>query len=129
MKWFGEHKLFSVITGIIIVLVVMITASNLTGGGSGVFGRGIQSVVAVIEKPVETVAGSIGNTISGMANFRATQKENAELQAENERLKKENTKLKLSKDELAQLKHLSRALNYTAAKKAKRITSANVIVP
>ena len=46
MKWFSEHRLFTVISGIVIVLCVIMIASWATSGGSFAAGKGIQTVIA-----------------------------------------------------------------------------------
>ena len=120
MKWFGEHKLFSIIAGIVIVLVLIITASFMTAGGSGIVGRGVQTVAAAVARPVEAVAGGIGNTLSGIINFRDTQKENEELQ-------QQNLELKLSRQQLSDLKQLSKAFDFEPYTENSKSVACNII--
>ena len=127
MKWFGEHKLFSIIAGIVIVLVLIITASFMTAGGSGIVGRGVQTVAAAVARPVEAVAGGIGNTLSGIINFRDTQKENESLKKENEELQQQNLELKLSRQQLSDLKQLSKAFDFEPYTENSKSVACNII--
>lgn len=127
MKWFKEHKLFTVIAGIVVALCLVIVISFATAGGSTVFGRAIQNVVVTIEKPISVVTGGIENTLSGIFSFRSTQKENEKLKEENERLKKENLELRLTRQELDDLESLSAIFQYSAYQEGRKAVAGRVI--
>lgn len=112
MKWIREHKIFSVIAAIIIVQILIIVGSFAAAGGTGAFGRGLQTAASAAAKPFEALTSGIGNTVSGIINFRDTQKENIALKEENAKLKQENQELKLKKSELNELKKLADAFDY-----------------
>lgn len=127
MKWLKEHKLFSIVAGIVIALCLVIVISFATAGGSTFLGRAIQSVIVTIEKPISAVTGGIDNTLSGIFSFRTTQKENEKLKEENEKLKKENMELKLTQQELEDLQSLSAVFQYEAYKGGQQAVAGRVI--
>lgn len=112
MKWVSEHKLFTVISGIVLVLCLVIIISFLTAGGSTAAGRGFQSGIAVIQKPFTSFATAVKKNVSGIFSYRQLQKENEDLQAKVNDLENENKDLKLKKDELRQLNKLSKSFDY-----------------
>jgi len=112
MKWIAEHKLFSVITGIVVILCLIIIISFLTAGGGTFLGRSINSAASTIEKPLMTITKSVKSNVSGIFSYKKLQKENEELQAKVDKLEQEKIDLKLKKDELKQLKKLSNAFDY-----------------
>jgi rod shape-determining protein MreC len=127
MKWFGEHKLFSAIAGIVLVLIIIITGSFLTAGGSGIVGRGFQTAASAVAKPLEAVTSGIGDTLSGIITFRDTQKENDKLKQENTELRQENLELKLKRSQLRQLKKLSKAFNFKPYSENSSAVAGNII--
>ncbi|MEA4922591.1 MAG: rod shape-determining protein MreC [Eubacteriaceae bacterium] len=112
MKWLSEHKLFTVITGIVVVLCLVIVISFLTAGGSTGAGRGFQAGMAAVQKPIASFTAAVKENVSGIFSYKKLQKENKELRAKNESLEKENQDLKLKKDELNQLKKLSKSFDF-----------------
>ncbi|MEG0156651.1 MAG: rod shape-determining protein MreC, partial [Anaerovoracaceae bacterium] len=112
MKWFKEHKLFSITSGIVLGLCLIIIISYATSGGSTIIGKGVQTVAAVIEKPISYISGGIEKTFSGVFNYRKTQKENEALKEELIAVKEENLKLQMTQEELEELKKLSEVFSY-----------------
>lgn len=127
MKWFREHKLFSIVAGIVVALCLVIIISFATAGGSTVFGRALQSVMVTLEKPLSAVTGGIDNTLSGILSFRSIQEENEKLKEENEKLKKENLELKLTRQELEDLQSLSEIFQYDAYKGGGKAVAGRII--
>ncbi|MGI6258185.1 MAG: rod shape-determining protein MreC [Anaerovoracaceae bacterium] len=127
MKWFKEHKLFTVVAGIVIGLCLVIVISFATAGGSTVFGRAVQSFIVTVQKPISAVTGGVENTLSGILSFRSTQKENERLKEENEKLKQENLELKLTSQELDDLRSLSEVFSYDAYQEGRKVVAGRVI--
>lgn len=127
MKWFGEHKLFTVISGIVVVLCLIIVISFVTAGGSTAVGRGLQAGIATIEKPVTVFTTAVRDNVTGIFSYRKLQRENKDLQAQVESLKEQNKNLKLKKDELKQLKKLSKSFDYEPFNGNSKSVAARVI--
>lgn len=127
MKWFSEHKLFSIIVGIVVALCLVIVISYTTAGGNTVVGRGVQQVVSTVQKPLSVVTGTVRDTISGLISFKKIQRENERLKKENEALRNENKDLRLTSQELSQLEKLSAAFNYEPYKSGGKAVAGNII--
>ncbi|MEE3362714.1 MAG: rod shape-determining protein MreC [Anaerovoracaceae bacterium] len=126
MKWFREHKIFSVIAAIILVQILIIAGSLATAGGTGMFGRALQTAASAVAKPFEAVTSGIGNTVSGIINFRDTQKENIALKEENAKLRQENQELKLKKSQLEELRDLSKAFSFEPFRESSTAIAGNI---
>ncbi len=112
MKWFRQHKIFSVTACIVLVLCLFVFGSYIMGGGSTVIGRGIQTVTSTVEQPLSEFTGGVKNTFRGIFRFSSVLKENAKLKQENSELKQKNMELKLRRDELSQLQELSKTFDF-----------------
>lgn len=127
MKWFSEHRLFTVISGIVIVLCVIMIASWATSGGSFAAGKGIQTVMSGIQRPLNAAQAAIRENIGGLFTVHKTQQENKKLRSRVEALEKENQELQLKKDEVRQLKQLSKSFDYKPFQRAGKAKAAHVI--
>ncbi|MGI6737653.1 MAG: rod shape-determining protein MreC [Anaerovoracaceae bacterium] len=127
MKWFAEHRLFTVVSGIVLILCIVIIVSFLSAGGSTAAGRGIQAGFSVIQRPFSYAASVIRKNVTGIFEYRHLQKENAALQKKVDRLEKKNTELTLKKDELRQLEKLSRSFDYTPFRSSGKAKIGRVI--
>jgi len=112
MKWIEEHRIFSVITGIIVLLFLVILVSYLSAGGTTIVGRGMQKAMTVIEKPFAQVSSGVSDTLTGMVRYRSVKTENEQLKEENAKLERQNADLKLKKDELSELKKLAKSFDF-----------------
>lgn len=113
MNWFRRHKIFTATAGIVLILCLFVVGSFMMGGGSTILGKGFQTVITAVQKPFATVTGGIKNTFVGIFQYNTVLKENEALQQENEDLKQQNLELALTREELAQLKDLSGAFDFT----------------
>lgn len=112
MNWLKEHKLFSVISGIVLVLCLVIIISFLSAGGSSFIGRGTHEAISLVEKPLSAVTSGIRNTVAGIFSYNSIVDENDKLKKRIAELESENIELKLSKSDLRQLNKLSAAFDY-----------------
>lgn len=113
MNWFRRHKIFTATAGIVLILCLFVLGSFLQGGGSTIFGKGLQTVITAVEKPFSSVTSGIKNTFVGIFKYQEVLKENESLQKENDELKQQNLELALTREELAQLEELSGAFDFT----------------
>lgn len=127
MNWLREHKLFSVIAGIVLVLCLVIIVSFLSAGGSSFIGRGTHRMISAAEKPLSYITSGVRNTVAGVFKYNAVKEENDALKERITELEAENAELVLRKAELAQLKKLSGAFEYEPYKKSKDIVAADII--
>ncbi|MGI6722669.1 MAG: rod shape-determining protein MreC [Anaerovoracaceae bacterium] len=126
-KWFSEHRLFTVISGIVIILCIIIIVSFLTAGGSTAAGRGFQSAMSVLQRPITAAQSAIRKNVGGIFTFKKTQRENEKLKAEVEKLKERNKNLKLRRDELQEMKKLSRSFDFEPFKSEGKAKIGRVI--
>ncbi len=110
MKWIKEHKTFSVITGIVIVLCLFILISF--GKGNGGISQGVQWVGSAVGKPFSSATGGIRGFFVGIFTYKDLEKENKNLKEKLEVLEEENKEIKLSKQELEELQGLEKALKF-----------------
>ncbi len=126
MRWFGEHKLTTLVLAILLALGIIFGISIARGGSgteaSGVLNRGMN----VISGGLGSVAGTIKDNVTGIFSYKKLQAEVESLQEENNSLKKQLTEAKLEKDQLRQLTELSQVLNYEYTKKEFKLVSADV---
>lgn len=127
MRWIREHKLFSTVVGIVIVLVLVIIGSYASGGGSSVIGGGIQKAINVVEKPFASIAGGIKDGFNGIFKYKSLQEENEELKEEIEKLKQSNTNLTLSKEEYEDLQELAKVFDFEPFTGKSDAVVANII--
>lgn len=114
MKWIKKHKMFSVITGIVVALCLVIVISYVSIGGSSFLGRSLHNVMIVVEKPVAGLAAGIRDTFAGIFNYGTVLEENKELKDDIYRLQEENKNNKLTKSDLRELRKLEKVFNYDA---------------
>ncbi len=126
MNWLREHKLFSVIAGIVLVLCLVIIVSFLSAGGSSFIGRGTHKVVHVIETPLSYVTSGVRNTVAGVFRYSSLLKENEELKEQVAKLEQENKDLTLSKDDLNQLERLSGVFKFDPYKNKRSSIAARI---
>ena len=126
MNWLREHRLFTVITGIVLVLCLVIIVSFLTAGGSTFLGRGAHSLVHKFEKPLTTITSGVRNTVAGVISYNDIKAENEELKAQIEQLEDENSDLRIKREELRQLKKLSNSFNFEPYKGRSKAVAARI---
>ncbi len=127
MNWLKEHRLFSVIAGIVLVLCLVIIVSFLSAGGSSFIGRGTHRMISVAEKPLSYITSGVRNTVAGIFRYNSVKDENEVLKKRIAELEAENTELVLKKSELSQLRNLSGAFDFEAYKRNKNLVAANII--
>lgn len=127
MRWIREHRVFSTVVAILVVLVMIIIISFTSGGGGSVISEGFRNVVAAVEKPFVSVAGSIRENVTGMFSYRSLQEENEKLQEEIAELKESNDNLAMSRSEYEELKELADAFNFEPYKGREDAVAADVI--
>lgn len=125
MNWIREHKLIVGIIAAVVVLAVICCISFSRGGGSGIAGKGTNGAVSAGEGAVTGGMLKIESIFSGIFNYRSVVDENVALREEVAKLEQQLLDEKMSNDQLKQLKDLSKALNYKAAKN-RELVSADI---
>ena len=126
MNWLREHKLFTVIAGIVFVLCLVIIVSFLSAGGSSFIGRGTHKVVNAAEKPLSYITSGVRNTVAGIFKYSDLVDENEKLKKKVDELENENTQLSLNGSELEQLRKLSNVFSFKPFKKRDDGVVANI---
>lgn len=127
MKWFAEHRLFTVVAGIIAALCLVIIISFVSAGGSGVLGRGISSGISWIQRPLSSFTSAVRENAGGMFHYRKLQKENKKLQAKVDELEEQNKDLKIKKNELKELRSLSKSFDFEPFSGSSKAVAGRVI--
>ena len=126
MNWFREHRLLTVISGIILALCLVIVVSFLSVGGSSFLGNKTHSIVHVIQHPLSFITGGVKNTVAGIFKYDEVKNENEQLKEKLRKAEETNKDLLLTKDELRQLKDLSRSLSFDPYKNRKQAVAARI---
>lgn len=116
MRWIKEHKLITCIVAVILALAVIFGIS-LSSGGSGIAGKSVNGAVAAGEEVTNSGMSGIKGVFTGVLRFKELQAENEALRAEVEKLQGEIIEAEVSKEQIKQLKSLSKALDYKAVEK------------
>ena len=112
MKWYREHFRI-VIAGIILLLLLGLTvASYVSRGSNSWLGIQLERVSVFLQEPINDAENWIGVTFKGIFQFRKLIAENEILSEENAKLRKELIEQSLFKEDLADLRQLTEALNY-----------------
>ncbi len=112
MKWYREHFRV-VIAGIILMLLLGLTvASYVSRGSNSWLGIQLERVSVFLQEPINDAENWIGVTFKGVFQFRKLIAENETLSEENAKLRKELIEQSLLKEDLADLRHLTEAMNY-----------------
>ena len=127
MNWLREHRLFTVISSIVLVLFLVVVASFLSAGGSTFIGRNIHSLIKTAESPLSMVTGGVRNTVAGIFKYNDVKAENEDLKEEVRKLEEKNKDLTLKKDELDQLKNLSKSFKFEPYRNKKEAVAARII--
>lgn len=127
MKWTNKNKKIGSIILIVLSLSIILGFSFKTFGKNSPPGGFIQKSAATVQEPLAAVANGISNTFGGIFKFKYIMEENEKLKAENSILRKENTSLVLSQADLAELRALSEALNYSGVAERDGVVSSDVI--
>ncbi len=127
MKWIKEHKIFSIITGIVVVLCLIILLSFGTGNRNPGVTKAVQWAGTAVSKPLSAAAGGVRNFFVGIFTYQEIEKENQELKDQIQSLEEENKDIQLSKQELEELKGLAEALEFESNRPQKEAVVANVI--
>lgn len=127
MKWIKGHKLISFILAIIIITLVVLITSVLSGGKGNPVSNFFGTVLNTIEKPFASAGNGISSTVSGMFSYGDLKKQIDELEEENAKLKEQITNLTLSANQLQELQNLQGALGYKDLGSSGKIVSGDVI--
>ncbi len=127
MRWIREHKLFSVVVGIVVVLIMIIVGSFASGSNSNFIGDGVRKVVTTIEKPFASFAGGVKNAFNGIFKYKSLQEENESLKEENAKLKESVSNLSLQQSEYNELQKLSKAFDFEPFTDSGEAVAANII--
>ncbi len=126
MRWIREHRLFSTVAGIVIVLIMIIVGSYISGG-TNVLGKGVHRFISAVEKPFTYVAGNIQDGFNGIFKYKSLQEENEKLREENEELKQKNINLAISNKDYEELKKLAETFNFEPFNGIKKAVVGNII--
>ncbi|QAT43060.1 rod shape-determining protein MreC [Aminipila luticellarii] len=127
MRFIREHKLFSLLITVVLILSITMIISYKTGGRHGFFGDMLQTGTTTIQKPLSNGSTSVKNNVRSIFKFKQVAAENEELKNEVNELQQQVIKLTLKKNELRQLQELSNALNYESVNDSQNVVSANII--
>lgn len=127
MRFIREHKLFSLLITVVLVLCIIMIVSYKTGGTSSFIGNIFQSGTTTIQKPLSNASTSIKSNVRGIFKFRQVVAENEDLKKEVSDLQQKVIDLTLKKNELQQLQELSNALNYESVNSTNNLVSASII--
>lgn len=127
MRFIREHKLFSLLITVVLVLCIIMIVSYKTGGTHNFIGNIFQSGTTTIQKPLSNAGTSIKSNVRGIFKFKQVVAENEELKKEVSDLQQKVIDLTLKKNELQQLQELSNTLNYESVNDTHNIVSANII--
>lgn len=126
MRWLREHKIFSVVVGLVLVLLIITFGAYASGSGSSL-GNGFRGILTTIQKPFTYIGGGIKNAYNGIFKYDDLQEENSKLKEENQKLKREINNNAIKKDELKRLENLYSNLNTEPFTKDIDPLAANVI--
>ncbi len=126
MNWFKEHKLISILTIILIVLIALFVLTSKLGIGNSTITDGFNQGVQVVSKGMSSVAENIRGTVKGIFKYGDFKAEIDDLTEENEALKKELAEARLTRQELKELQDLSDVLNYEYTEADFDLVSANI---
>jgi len=112
MNWLREHKTFTVILSVFLVLIIVVTISYRNIGNSTVLGRSADRVVSLVQWPFSAAANGIKSGLRGILQFRSVLAENEELKDRIAELNREIIQIRLSQAELDELRTLSNVLGY-----------------
>ncbi|MBE6030055.1 MAG: rod shape-determining protein MreC [Clostridiales bacterium] len=124
IKWMREHRIFTAITSVILILCVIIAISYYNG--TGFIGSILNRGSAEVSEPVTGVVNNVRDDAKGLFGFRKISKENEALKEEIEKLEKELIAAKLEEAELEELRELTSVLNYVGNEESPEIVSANI---
>lgn len=127
MRFIREHKLFSLLITVVLVLCIIMIVSYKTGGTHNFIGNIFQSGTTTIQKPLSNASTSIKSNVRGIFKFKQVVAENEDLKKEVSDLQQKVIDLTLKKNELQQLQELSNTLNYESVNDTHNIVSANII--
>ena len=126
MRWIREHKLISVLIGVLLTLVILfavsVFAENDNNPVSGTVNKGMSAVSGVLSNAADTVR----DNIAGLFSYKSLQAQIEQLESENEQLRKQLAETKLEREDLEQLQELSGLLNYEYLPKNFDIVSADI---
>ncbi len=115
MRWFSSHKQFIIMVIIISMffsLSVLTVKKGSLRGGFNTFVSGFTYI-----------GYGLGDAVKGIFSYGSVVDENRELKEEVGKLKEELNKVELKKEDLKELKELSKSLNYDWTKEAKYVTA------
>jgi len=126
MRFIREHKLFSLLITVVLVLCITMIVSFKTGGVHNFLGNILQGGATNVQKPLAGAGDSVKSNLRGIFKFKQVVAENEELKAEVSAMQKKVIELSLKKNELQQLQELSNALNYEGVNANRNLVSASI---
>lgn len=127
MRFIREHKLFSLLTAVVIILCIIMIVSYKTGGTNNFIVGIAENGITTIQKPLSKVSTSIKSNLKGVLKYKQVVVENEKLKNEVSELQKEVINLTLKENDLKQLQELSNALNYEGVNSNRNLVSASIV--
>lgn len=127
MRFIREHKLFSLLITVLLVLSITMIVSYKTGGRQGFVGDLLQSGTTAAQKPLSRGTHAVKTNARGLLQFKQVVAENQELQDQVSQLQQQVIKLTMKKNELQQLQELSNVLKYESVADSQNVVSANIV--
>lgn len=127
MKFLKKNKkiIYLILLVLFLLTVVVFSFNNIDKANQ--FGGLIQKSVSTIQEPFSKLRVNISDGLSGVFKFKTIVDENKSLKEEISILKGENSKLQLTKNQLEELRNLSKALNYSGVTEKTGVVTGDVI--
>jgi rod shape-determining protein MreC len=127
MRWIRDHSKAVAVLAAFTALAVTVLVSRQTFGESNVLGRAAGKILNLIQTPFAYVGGLVDDRLSVTFVTGDMAEENEALAERVRELERELTEAKLSANDLAALKRLSDALNYSGLDEGREIVTADVV--
>lgn len=126
MRWIREHKLIAGLLAILLALVLIFVLTMVSSERVGSVSGGVSKGMSYISKPFTAVTRTIRDTVSGIFSYKQLQERIKELEDENEKLERDLVSASLSKNELEELRELSKLLDYDYTEKDFDVVTADI---
>lgn len=118
--------MISALLAILLALAIIFVASVLGESKDNPVTGAVNKGMSVFSGGLSSVTETVKSNIKGIFAYKQLQDEMEELQKENAELKKQLTEAKIEREELEELRELSKLLNFEYTKKEFNIVSADV---